>query len=352
MVRIKGFDGLRALAVLAVFICHKSGFKETQLGHAAVLLFFALSGFLIVGGLHRDRQLVETSGMPVRILMARFFRRRVLRIFPAYYLSLAVMAILAAIGWRNGWNWGLAPWFLGYASNVYIAKLGAWPGYLGHLWSLAIEEQFYILAAPVLLLLPSRFHGPLCTLVVCGGLVRSLVLAGEGHAIALWTDSLANCAYFGLGGFVRVVLARHKLPAAGPIAWACAIVIAGLALTPVDHRSALWSQEAATLLIGVASALLLLAVRQTQGSRLVRLLEIPPLIYLGTISYGFYLYANMIPMLWPLEFHNGLANYVVMIATTGGIALALSHLSFFLIERPIMIGGRSLIAARNAPAMA
>jgi len=96
--RIRGFDGIRALAVLAVFLGHRTPLHATQIGHAGVLAFFALSGFLIVGILHKARLAIERGDGTFADAFGRFFKRRTLRIFPIYYLTLATLAALASIG--------------------------------------------------------------------------------------------------------------------------------------------------------------------------------------------------------------------------------------------------------------
>ena len=140
-------DGLRAMAVGSVLFAHFIPVKyqfSLPFGSAGVQLFFVLSGFLITSILLRskDGELSQS--------LKNFYARRFLRIFPLYYL---VLTLCALCGWMT-WHEDL-PWHVLYLSNVYVNKLGQWPEIGGHLWSLSVEEQFY-LVWPLLVLLASK----------------------------------------------------------------------------------------------------------------------------------------------------------------------------------------------------
>ena len=137
MGRIRRFDGLRALAVLAV-IQHHFGIKAVNdvlaPGGPAVQLFFVLSGYLITGILLDAREQADRGAA-----LTTFYIRRALRIFPAYYVALTLAASLN-VNVYDAW-----PWHAAYLSNVRIALDGKWPGPVSHFWSLSVEEQFYLL---------------------------------------------------------------------------------------------------------------------------------------------------------------------------------------------------------------
>jgi peptidoglycan/LPS O-acetylase OafA/YrhL len=131
---IASLDGLRALAILAVMWEHSNLIRLPSQIHGMVRpaylgvdIFFALSGFLITRILLHDR----ARGVPLRF----FLMRRFLRIFPIYYLTLAVVAV-----WRPGPDVG---WSALYLSNFYFA-FNSDPSLLRHTWSLAVEEHFYL----------------------------------------------------------------------------------------------------------------------------------------------------------------------------------------------------------------
>ncbi|MGH9877071.1 MAG: acyltransferase family protein [Nitrososphaerales archaeon] len=154
--RIPCLDGLRAISITLVLILHlgipyyviPSGiFGYISLGHLGVMIFFTISGYLITGLLLRE---LESDG---RINLIRFYFRRTLRIFPPYYFLVLVYIIaIQAIGWIQ-----LAPreavHMLTYTSNYYPERV--WEA--SHFWSLAVEEQFYLLWPATLLLLGKRW---------------------------------------------------------------------------------------------------------------------------------------------------------------------------------------------------
>ncbi len=178
-------DTLRAFAVTAVLIRHF--WPELQpgldLGARGVHLFFVLSGFLITGILLRSRALVEDSGRGTGLAIRRFYIRRFLRIFPIYYLVLAVTWALGFPDVRSGIVWHLA-----YGSNILFAIENQWPPTTAHLWSLSVEEQFYLIW-PLLMLLVPRRH--LRTVIACLRTHRPAVPNGW---IPWWTqlDRLAD----------------------------------------------------------------------------------------------------------------------------------------------------------------
>jgi peptidoglycan/LPS O-acetylase OafA/YrhL len=139
-------DGVRALAIAPVVTMHAFGWpREGSLG---VEIFFVLSGFLIT------TLLLEERGRTGAISLARFYRRRAARLVPGLVLMLAVYAIVT----RGTHAWALL-FALTYTSNIAtLADPTAMPWSLGHLWSLAQEEQFYLLWPPLLLLLLTRIR--------------------------------------------------------------------------------------------------------------------------------------------------------------------------------------------------
>jgi peptidoglycan/LPS O-acetylase OafA/YrhL len=142
-------DGLRGLAILLVVVGHVLAFDfglygAGSLGGLGVLLFFVLSGFLITGLL--DRELRETGD----ISLSQFYLRRVLRLFPALFCFLAVLCILIELGIVTD-----TPWYTILACLVYVRNIWGRGTSSGHLWSLSIEEQFYMLW-PVIMRVFSR----------------------------------------------------------------------------------------------------------------------------------------------------------------------------------------------------
>lgn len=174
-------DGLRALAAVAVVLHHnlwRDGAlgeirAAAHLGEAGVRLFFVLSGFLITGILLRAR---GSNGA-----LRAFYARRFLRIFPLYYLVVVAVAAMGQPLMREELGWNLA-----YLENFSVAARGGFPGPpVSHLWTLSVEEQFYLLWPLVVLFAPRRALLPvaLSTLLVAPA-SRLALLLGTGNAAA------------------------------------------------------------------------------------------------------------------------------------------------------------------------
>ncbi|HEY1608720.1 MAG TPA: acyltransferase family protein, partial [Paraburkholderia sp.] len=143
---VKGLDGLRALAVVLVFLSHKAHVEEIDVGKLGVWLFFLISGYLIIGELHRGRLRVESRNARRDAVVYVFFMKRALRIYPVYYLLLIALTIAHASFYQRDVNLGLA-WHYSFLSNVWIGLVrDGWAGTVSHFWSLAVEQQFYLIA--------------------------------------------------------------------------------------------------------------------------------------------------------------------------------------------------------------
>lgn len=347
--RIRGFDGLRALAVVAVFLQHYTPLGRTwEVGSYGVWLFFGLSGFLIVRILHGERRAIEAGTIGAGHALRRFFWRRTLRIMPVYYLVLAVFAVLGAVGWARDFQFPGAWWHFAYLSNFHFAQIGEWQGRFGFLWSLAVEEQFYLLAAPALLLAPAAWTRNICAGVVLAALIRQLLLRLEGAPeIVSYTDSLGNFGVIAFGGWLALALpARAK---AGTRSWPAA---AGLGLVALFvwgyHNIGLYTPQVADLItIAPVMAMTLLgagtlaAVYLNQESWAVKALEWRPLAWLGRISYGLYLYHNLPPhwlLTWACRKFGWafVPTETLEAAFSFAIALGLATVSWLLIERPLL----------------
>ncbi|HEX6051682.1 MAG TPA: acyltransferase, partial [Gemmatimonadaceae bacterium] len=175
---VPALDGVRGLAVALVLVCHvawdfsspsymERGLIEVaRAGWIGVDLFFVLSGFLITG------ILLDTRGGPK--YFRHFYVRRTLRIFPLYYAILVgvfVITPLVAATRDRRWFTDIVDqqgWFWTYTSNVFLAVTGRWEqtGILGHFWSLAVEEQFYLIWPAVVLLLSPRQLRTACGVIL------------------------------------------------------------------------------------------------------------------------------------------------------------------------------------------
>lgn len=357
--RIKGFDGIRGLAASAV-VLHHYGYRGTVLGDVAVLVFFVLSGFLIVGILHSMRQAIESGVRSTGGAIQEFWRHRILRIFPAFYLVLAAAYIGEIwVGYVNLAD-GL-PWYLTFTQNFYVAWVQPFWLTMSHTWTIAVEQQFYLLIAPLLLLIPSRLQWALVVAIVLTGATMTMALHGIGvsnHALRLLP--FHGMAYIAAGGLTYFV--AGKLPAGaldGIVPLACTSVL--LVVSQPAWVPAGWAFTASAPIANglclAASCALIASCAVNQQARWVGWLEWRPLVYLGTISYG--LYIVHVPLTWAMAspFHAliqgiGISGPLYGWAFFGlvfGASVAAASLLWFGVERPILrLKGRPALRPATA----
>jgi peptidoglycan/LPS O-acetylase OafA/YrhL len=314
-------DAVRGVAVLLVLAGH-FGVLPGSAAAAGVALFFTLSGYLITALLLGE--LAERG----RVDLAAFYARRARRLLPALAM---LVAALAATAWIRG---GLGSWLGGawpvalYAGNwAYLA--GSLPPDLWHTWSLAIEEQFYILWPAALLLLWRR-PTALPWTVLLAVLSAASVLPWLGQMGPDYYGSPERAQELLAGALLAMWAARRgrdwsprgalALLAAAVLAWAC-----------LDDRAAG---------LGTLALTLPLAVVVAWAASRPRTMAWRPLTGTGRISYGLYLYH------YPLV---GLAAWPVLLAAT----YALAGLSWLAVERRFLAGRRPAepAAARQPTAM-
>jgi peptidoglycan/LPS O-acetylase OafA/YrhL len=334
--RILGFDGLRALAFLMVFVSHKMPTVRTDaVGTAGVWLFFVLSGFLITRILARFRERIETGSESVSGALSAFYLSRTARIMPVYYAFLAVLSILAQLGHIELGEKGrqLSYWL--FVTNIYIEQNG-WQTDLGHLWSLAVEEQFYLAFAPLVLLIARQRLPALCMGLVAANLLAFLILWARGSwSISFYVDTIANVGLLALGGLAGLVVDRSLPSWLRSDAAICLVLAAFLAVPVAAAHSVLWPTVGR--LTGILAALLLVQVAQGQKRRVVRLLDMPWIREIGLVSYGAYLFHPVIhagQLLPVVGIHVDFRRSVTM-AIELGLTLILAELSWRLFERPV-----------------
>ena len=132
-------DSLRAVAVAAVIVHHYIPGGWGPGADIGVKLFFTLSGFLITGLLMRSRRACIDGRQTLRGAIGRFYTRRFLRIFPLYYLVIAIALVAGIPPTRD-----ILGSLLSYTLNIHMARQGWYEANFAHFWSLAVEEQFYL----------------------------------------------------------------------------------------------------------------------------------------------------------------------------------------------------------------
>jgi len=350
-------DGWRAVAILAVIICHGASFPFcpagpwpspgiflwTRFGSYGVDVFFSISGFLIGG------KLLAEQAAAGKVNFRRFYLRRLFRIVPAYWVYLAVLWIATVSGWPLlGWQEAVS--CLAYLRNYLPIGMGYSTGFTGHLWSLSVEEHFYLMMPPLLALLKGRRTGLffaalalifaawrfvefrlqiLADLMPMGNFLERTDIRCDG---LLWGVAMA-AAY--LQPDWRGWLNAVTRPALVPL-WLTALVAAIVWEPPLRH---MW--------IAFLPSLLIVSTVLHPSSWLSRCLEHPLLRYIGHRSYSIYLWQSLflvgpevarpLPLGWIQSFPLGL----VLVWLT-------SEASFRLIEKPMIRLGHRLTSGSAA----
>jgi peptidoglycan/LPS O-acetylase OafA/YrhL len=211
-------DGLRALAVSGVVVSHfiPESSRYLNAGGMGVRLFFVLSGFLITGILLEARASVDDGERTVGTQLRRFYLRRFLRLFPALALVIVCAWIAGVPEMRRS-----ALWHASYLSNVYFARLGHFDGSVSHLWTLAVEEQFYLFWPLLLFLVPRRLLGAtVVAMTLVGPTYRLLAALSGANPIAVSVLPFACFDTLGLGAMLALS-GRRELGACWPCSCSC-----------------------------------------------------------------------------------------------------------------------------------
>ncbi len=357
--RLPALDGLRGIAILTVFFYQYAGGLQNVDGSGAlhvlgmafgfgwsgVDLFFVLSGFLITGILYDTRTDVG--------YFKNFYARRVLRIFPIYYLFILIYLLLTPfIGahWKLGQLSFLV--YLGFPAVLVWPDLGQVSPLvrINHLWSVNAEEQFYMIWPWII----SRLRTPKAILRACivGGTLAFLLrvaICVSGRISIAWTHDFLLCRMdaIALGAAIAILVRgplQERMLRWAPLAFvlaAGAVVGTCIVRRAVDHSDPVIATIGFSLIALAYGALLLLALRK--GTWLEWLLSARVLRIFGKYSYGMYLYdLPLTVILSPRrEFfiartHSYAVGSAVFLAFCLVINLLIAALSFYLIELPIM----------------
>lgn len=347
--RVPELDGLRGIAILLVLVFHFTPYRGglrifapyVQIGWIGVDLFFVLSGYLITG------ILLDTRGH--EHWYRNFIGRRSLRIFPLYYAALVVDGFVsyypAAMNWKDFFSLRDGWWYFGYVSNVKVFLDNKWPSLsiLTPLWSLSVEEQFYLLF-PLVVLLLSRKTLPrvLIGAVVAAFLIRlGLVIAMPLNTAGTYTLMPCRMDALALGGLIAI--ARRDFPNVLMqrwIAWLTGLSALTFIFICVTYGTTPWTRPMRTLGfsaldIAFAGLLVLLAIWRVRP--LPAFCRLRFMVWTGTISYGIYILhipaAVVVRRIaGPLVTPTGSVDFFLSIAA----AMAAAWISWKIFESPIL----------------
>lgn len=357
---ISGLDGLRAIAFLILFGLH---IDLLQFGWMGVQLFFVLSGFLITDILLKMKQT-----LPLHQYLIKFYLRRFLRIFPLYYFFLLVMLGISFYFISIDYKTNVMQVFIDQASyaflyvyNFFSASIEFQPSRLmDHLWSLSVEEQFYIFWPLLIFIVPEKYiKNFFVTCIFAGFLFRLLFFLFYQSeqfenliapaSSALYPLPFTHIDAFAFGAYIS----RFSIPNAKKQLLYLAIALPilgfgsqyistgsigipsalGYPVTLPNAYQFLWAYS----LLNYWFALLIYCV--VYEKMFIKFLEIAPLRYLGKISYGLYVYH--FPIIW---FSTRVRDISVFVDVSFELVsllaffmtIVLASISYFLLEKPLI----------------
>ena len=355
-------DGLRGVAVLAVLVYHGAQLTGSPLdvmpgGFLGVDLFMVLSGFLITTLLWREWN--HTGA----IRLAAFYGRRARRLLPALLLVLAAVAVAVLFydffrldetqrgnfpGDAASSLLHVANWRFVFSGGSYFDQF-AGPSPLRHLWSLAIEEQFYLLW-PILLVGMLRLFRASRTAIMCvigAGIAASAglmaVLFAQGADISriyYGTDTRSQALLVGallavvVSSWDEVALGRRWIQVAAWLSFA--LYLAMVLVVNDDANDYPWMYSGGFLLIAALGGFCVLGAAGVGKSAYRSMLSVGPLVFFGTISYGLYLWHWPVYVMLTTETtgYSGITLLALRVTISVGLAMA----SYVVVERPIRLG--------------
>jgi peptidoglycan/LPS O-acetylase OafA/YrhL len=350
--RFPALDGIRAFAILMVFMDHFGGGSHggavlrlvnivRQRGWMGVDLFFVLSGFLITGILFDTRRDSK--------YFQRFFARRSLRILPVFYLVVVVLLLLTPV-FQYQWHWGHLS-FLVYIGNFFAnANFGLYTvesanhhptadAFIGHLWSLCVEEQFYLLW-PILVWWIADRGRLLAAALGISALALGLRLAMVWYLPAPLAEQwIIRTLPFRMDSLLIGAVLALLLRGPAADAWqraakwffvgGGALTLAIFFLSPAYDSP--WLLTIGLTLIAISSAGLIGTTLRV-GSPAFRLFSLKPLKVLGKYSYGFYIFHVLYGFAW-IGFLVYLGQRLHSMALAGLIALPVNFIVTFLVAK-------------------
>jgi len=348
------FDGLRAIAIIGVLIEHFGLTLPTffRYGPVGVRFFFALSGYFITLSLWKLQSQSITSPGRHGSHLFQFYLKRLLRIGPAFYATLIVGVLLGVVDVRRHFFW-LAT----FQVNHLIAYLGYWPDSISHFWSLAVQEQFYLLWPLLILYLPRRWFLPcMAALILLGPGFRFFCIFSGISMFFRWVTIFGCLDSFAVGALIAYLkrsgewgklsqspVISFVLPF---VAFSCFFLGRAFMVLPEGHLGLAFVESfdavfLAWLLITTASG-----IKGVCGS----VLGWPPLVYLGKISYGIYVYHMFVlnflsPRFFPWIAEDAHGTSLERLAVLFVLTLALASFSWHYFEKPFINWKNSLSAS-------
>ncbi len=342
MKRITQLDGLRGIAILAVFVYHAF---DAPLMWAGVDLFFVLSGYLITGILLRSKD-QNAKGDANTGFFGPFYLRRARRILPPYCLFLLMVSLFFTVPWAHIWYW-----YAFFAANVANALHKNDVIAMAPLWSLAVEEQFYFVWPWVVLRTsPKTLKHIALGIILVAPVIRAICTPFLSSNAPVYTltpfraDTLACGAFIAISEIQDPEWIKLHRRAGGICAVTAAFILAALSMMHNfrhNNNTVFFNTVGYSLVVLIFGGTLVWVLGSGKGFTSA-VLNFKPLRYLGVISYTFYLFHEGVLVLVGQHFHSKVLVFIVSAA----IITAISAVSWTYYESWIL-GKR-----RSKPALA
>jgi peptidoglycan/LPS O-acetylase OafA/YrhL len=346
--RLRELDGWRAISVLLVIVDHillsqhrglVSGHPALQevvryLGILGVDIFFVISGFVIF------RLLISEEARSGTVSLKAFYYRRIFRILPPFYVYLTVAFLLFCLGFVHESRTGFVSGAL-FLQDLHLVSSG-W--FTGHAWSLAVEEQFYLLFPVLWVLTPKRFKNQVFLVIFFASAAWNLSLVYTGWDSRVSGVTRAGFVCISCGVLLAIYEARARSISKSVPAFVVAIVGLTLVMHPVSSQT--WQAAIYESFFTPPAIGLLLLFSLARGKWLRGFLCSKPVQAVGLTSYGIYLWQELFTA--PKVDYSGSGKIIPMLLP---LLLLVIPASYFLVEKPAIRFGKSLSQRRTTNTM-
>jgi len=335
---ISSLDGIRAIAILFVLFSHSVIFDQftwlhnigIEFGYVGVNIFFVLSGYLIT------RLLIQEEDRTGSILLSFFYIRRALRLLPALWLYLFIVWLL----WLGGLLPG-NPWYSFITSLLYIRNIIGHGDATGHLWSLSIEEQFYFLWPVSLVMLPQQNWRRLIIASIVIFLILSWRVYAFHNKLATYGDVYIRTDFrldsILIGSIISLVervkpglfIRFNSSPLISDLWLFTGLILLSCWITIQLTISQFWGFS--STVTSLISGIIIISQCANYDSFGKRFLTLPPLVYLGKISYGVYLWQGLF-----LGYQIGIMRLFRVFPFSLILSFCSALISYYLLEKPLL----------------